>query len=90
VCHAIEKKAARVDSGAFSVIFGPATAFGAPLTYSFTNIAETSDQFSGFLGAASVNNNGTVAFSAQLRAGGEVIAVGNCETTTILYTSSDP
>ena len=50
---------------ALSLIFGPATAFGAPLTYSFTNIAVTSDQFSAFLGAASVNNNGTVAFLAS-------------------------
>jgi hypothetical protein len=70
---------------ALCLIFGPTTALGAPLTYSFTNIADTSDQFSGFFGAASVNSNRTVAFLARLRTGGDVIAVGNGETTAILY-----
>jgi PEP-CTERM motif-containing protein len=56
-----------------------------PLTYTFTQVTDSSGAFSRFVGGASINNEGTVAFLATLRAGGEAIVVGNGQSTMALY-----
>ncbi len=56
-----------------SLLLGVA-AHAAPITYTFTKIADTSGPFSGFgRTGQSINDNGTVAFRASLDAGGEGI-----------------
>ena len=56
-----------------------------PLTYTFTQVTDSSGAFSTFVGGASINDEGTVAFLATLSAGGEAIVVGNGQSTTPLY-----
>ncbi len=51
-------------------------------SFTFTKIADNSDSFSSFFEAPAINNQGTVAFSAFLDAGGKGIFTGNGTTTT--------
>lgn len=53
-------------------------------SFSFTRIADTNGGFSSFNNAASINNGGTVAFQANLNAGGSGIFTGNGITTTTI------
>lgn len=52
-----------------------------PNNFVFTKIADTNGEFSSFFSGASINNKGTVAFGANLDAGGQGIYASNGRTT---------
>lgn len=56
--------------------------------FTFTKIAETNETFSSFGFWPAINNQGTVAFSAELRSGGSGIFVGNGGITTTIADTS--
>jgi hypothetical protein len=68
------------------VTAGPAV--GAPITYNFTLIADTTGAFSGFSRTPTINDSGTVAFQAGLDAGGITVATGAGGPTTTIVTST--
>ncbi len=60
-----------------------------PNNFIFTKIADTNGEFSSFFSGASINNKGTVAFGANLDAGGQGIYASNGRITkTIADTNS--
>jgi hypothetical protein len=71
-------------SSTIEPLSGPST------PYSFTNIADSSGQFSGFNPIPSMNNSGTVAFIASLDTGESGIFSGSGGPTTTLYDTSGP
>jgi len=78
-------------TAALCLILGhTAIARAAPLSvsYSFTLVAESSGPFTS-VGRGSINDEGTVAFLASLRDGGQAIVIGNGGATTMLYATGD-
>lgn len=58
-------------------------------SFTFTKIADTSDRFSSFGETPALNNAGTVAFFAELDAGGQGIFTGNGATITTIAQTGD-
>jgi hypothetical protein len=61
---------------------------GAPSTYEFTLIADTTGPFSGFSRTPTINDAGTVAFQAGLDVGGIAVLTGAGGPTTTIVASS--
>ncbi|MEI2583467.1 calcium-binding protein [Scytonema sp. PRP1] len=65
---------------------------GKAVSYGFTKIADTSGPFKSFTNypRPAINNTGTVAFAAELDAGGNGIFIGNGKATTTIADTNGP
>ncbi|KAB8319722.1 hypothetical protein SD81_012970 [Tolypothrix campylonemoides VB511288] len=65
---------------------------GGNVSYKFTKIADTSGPFKSFTNYPRpvINNTGTVAFAAELDAGGNGIFIGNAKATTTIADTNGP